>query len=45
MKENLITARIMAVKNISRRTERKNVPHKRKAGAKKIKTSNGIKKC
>lgn len=30
MKENLITGRIMAVRNIARRAEGKNVEHKRK---------------
>lgn len=39
MKENLITIRIMAVRNIARRTEKK----KRKARANEIKGKNEIK--
>lgn len=45
MKENLITARIMAVRNIAGERKEKTRGIKEKAGAKKIKSSNEIKKC
>lgn len=45
MKENLITGRIIAVRNIAGERKEKKRSIKEKASAKKIKSSNEIKKC